>query len=155
MSAILYKPQKINTAVDPALQYLNQREQDVVFTNVNNAGDSHSSVILQQVNSVVTNVTRNDPADTVLDLVDLNLTEYVQLDSSVTATIITGEPIDMNRAVHMAPASSMTGRRMIVINRSSVFHLIVKDSLLNTVVVVEALTSEEILSDGYNWIAVN
>lgn len=153
--SILYRPPSINTSVDPGLQYVTQREQQQIASNTNAAGDNQPSIVFEQINNVVTNIVRNDPSDTVLDLVELNLTAVVNIDSNVTATILTGSPIDTDRTVRMAPASTMTGRRLIIINRSQFQHLIVQDSSLNTIVVVQAQTSEEILSDGYSWIAVN
>lgn len=152
--SILYKPPVINTNADPGLQYIKQKEIEVFSSSIG-AGDTRSPVVLEQINNVVTNIVQANPADTVLDLVDLNLTEISFIDSSVTATVLTGDPINVDRTIRLAPAVTMTGRRMIVINRSQFQHLIVQDSELNTIVVVEGQTSEEILSDGYNWIAVN
>jgi hypothetical protein len=154
MSTILYKPPVVNTNADPGLQYIKQKEIEVFSSSIG-AGDTRSAVVLEQINNVVTNIVQANPADTVLDLVDLNLTEVSFIDSSVTATVLTGDPINVDRTIRLAPAVTMTGRRMIVINRSQFQHLIVQDSSLNTIVVVEGQTSEEILSDGYNWIAVN
>jgi hypothetical protein len=155
MSTILYRPPSVNTKFDPGLEYIAQHEQQTVLNSTTAAGDTKQGVVLEQINNVITNIVRNDPADTVLDLVDLNLVEYILIDSSVTATILTGAPINIDRTIRLAPAVTMTGRRMIVINRSPFQHLIVQDSQLNTIVVVEGETSEEILSDGYDWIAVN
>jgi hypothetical protein len=152
--SILYRPPSVNTNTDPGLQYLTQKEIETFSSNIG-PGDSRSAVVLEQINNLVTNVIQANPADTVLDLVDLNLTEFSMIDSSVTATIVTGDPMYVDRTIRLAPAVTMTGRRMIIINRSQFQHLIVQDSALNTIVVVEGQTSEEILSDGYNWISVN
>lgn len=155
MSSILYKPQSINTSADPGLQHVAQKELEVFFNNTDNAGDTRSSVIFEQINNVVTNVIQANPADTVLDLVDLNAGEDLHIGTEITATVLTGDPMGVDRTILMAAPELTTGRRIIVINRSQQQNIIVKDSSLNTIVVVEGQTSEEILSDGYNWIAVN
>lgn len=157
MSTILYSPPSVNVKFDPGLEYMTKQEQDTVLGKAtrNAAGDTKTGVVLEQVTNNITTVIRNDPADSVLDLVDLNQREYVSISPSVTATIITGEPLYEDRVVRLSAARTMMGRRMIIVNRSDSKYLIIQDDELNTIVVVDQQSSEEILSDGYNWISVN
>lgn len=155
MSTILYSPPAIDVKFDPGLEYITKQEQTAMVGNISGPGDTTPNLVLEQITNNITNVIHNDPSDSVLDLVDLNHREYVPIAPSVTATIVTGDPQYSDRVVRLASPRSMMGRRMIMINRSETHYLIIQDDELNTIVVVDNQSSEEILSDGYNWITVN
>jgi hypothetical protein len=157
--SIKFKPPSVNIGADPGLQYLSQREVNDAYSSVNGhtgtAIPNTNNVVVEQFTNYITNVSQLTPSDTVLDISNINETAVTKLGTNLTATIITAEPQVTDRTIRMAPANTMTGHRLIIINRSPSHHLIVEDELLNTVVVVDCRTSEEILSDGYSWIAVN
>jgi hypothetical protein len=157
--SILFKPPLVNTSADPGLEYLLQREISDAFgsvtgtssTNVHNTG----GVVLEQITSIVTNVTQINPAETVLDLTNLSYTDVELTKDQLTYSIITADPHIVDRTLTLPQASDVVGHRFIMINRSTDNNVIVIDKLVNTIVVVESQSSEEVLSDGYNWVAVN
>lgn len=87
---------------------------------------------------------------TVLNLNDIS-SNIALTKSQITASILTADLVTSNGTLTIPYASSMSGCRLIIINRSTDYNLTVADAGPSTILILESESSIEIISDGFNW----